>query len=148
MEVWIKKAAYLDMCAESAQYPDRETGGVWLGQLCGDHWVITHNLCPGPKALHEPGCFAYDHAYVLRQAEKQMTASRQPISVIGYWHTHTSGRNTPSPGDAPMDEQYAALSPDGALCGIVTNRNGFCLTLYQAVLPLRYEKMNFIITEE
>lgn len=148
MEVRITKTAYLDMCAESAQYPDTETGGVWLGRFCEDHWSITHNLRPGPDALHQPGCFAYDHAYVLAEAEKQITASRQSVSVIGYWHTHTSGRDTPSQGDAPLDEQYAALSPNGALCGIVTNRDGFRLTLYRVKLPLRYEKIDYIITEE
>ena len=148
MEVWITKAAYLDMCAENAQYPDTETGGVWLGKFCEDHWIITHNLRPGPAALHQPGCFAYDHDYVLAQAKKQIAAFQQPVSVIGYWHTHTSGRNVSSPGDAPLDEQYAALSPDGALCGIVTNRDGFCLTVYQVELPLRYKKINLIIMED
>ncbi len=147
MEVWIKKAAYLDMRAENARYTDTETGGVWLGQVCGGHWLITHNLSPGPKALHEPGRFAYDHEYVLTQAE-QITASQQPVSVIGYWHSHTSGRDIPSPGDASLDEQFAALTTNGALCGIVTNRGGFCLTLYQAKLPLRYKKINFIIMED
>ena len=147
MEVRIKKSAYLDMGAELALYPDTETGGVWLGTLREDHWLITHNLRPGPKALHEPGCFAYDHEHVLTQAA-HIAASQQPLSVIGYWHSHTSGRDTPSPGDAQLDEQYAALRSDGALCGIVTNRDGFCLSVYQVGLPLRYEKMNFIITEE
>ena len=147
MEVRIKKAVYLDMLAENAQYSNTETGGVWLGRFCGDHWLITDNLHPGPAALHLPGCFAYDYDYVMEQAQKRVHTSRQPISVIGYWHTHTSGRTVASPGDAPLDKQFAALSPNGALCGIITNRDGFCLTLYQVELPLRYKIIKFILEE-
>ena len=147
MEARIKKAVYWDMIAENAQYSNTETGGVLLGRFCNDHWLITHNLHPGPAALHLSGCFAYDYDYVMEQAQKQVLASQQPISVIGYWHTHTSGRTVASPGDAPLDEQFAALNPNGALCGIVTNRAGFRLTLYQVELPLRYKIIKYILEE-
>ena len=136
------------MLEEFSHYPDTETGGVWLGKVCADHWYITDNLRPGPKAQHLPGCFAYDYEDVLAQAQKRIVESCEPISIVGYWHSHTSGNCSPSMDDASLNEQYAALRPEGALCGIVTNHNGFCLTLYQATLPLRYEKINFYITEE
>ncbi len=148
MKVYIFQSVYRDMQEEAALYPDKETGGVWLGQLCEDRWIITHNLRPGPQAVHQPGCFAYDHSYVLEQARKCIAAARQPIGILGYWHTHTSGRDTFSAEDGPLNEQYAALRESGALCGIVTNRDGIELALYQVRLPLRYEKTEYIIMEE
>ncbi|MGG7507538.1 Mov34/MPN/PAD-1 family protein [Plantibacter sp. YIM 135249] len=84
---------------EEAQRSDDgfETGGILLGHLVDDVFVVSCAGGPGPKAIREPHFFLRDLAVARDLASAAWSANG--AQWIGDWHTHPTHSLMPSPTD-------------------------------------------------
>ena len=94
--VFVSRAAYDVVRAESRRFTFRETGGVLFGYRVGTEVVVTAATGPGPRARHGARSFEPDSAYCQRLLGAVYRESGGAIAYQGDWHTHPHGAVEPS----------------------------------------------------
>jgi proteasome lid subunit RPN8/RPN11 len=126
MRLKISREAIDGIVAAAAAAHPLEACGLLFGSTHGiTGWQIAANVAPNPERAFEidPGAL-----FAALRAER---AGGPP--VIGYWHSHPTGRAEPSATDAAM------AAPDGRYWLIVAGED---LTVHRAVAD-RQGKLHF-----
>lgn len=76
-----------------------ESGGILLGSLRGPHLEVTGFTRPGANDQRLAFQFTRQDVLHQRTAEQAWMSSAGAVTFIGEWHTHPSGRPTPSSMD-------------------------------------------------
>ncbi len=73
-----------------------ERGGVFIGQHRGPHIELTDFTTPGPSDQSAPTSFVKVDPVHQHIAERAWRSSGHTKTYVGEWHTHPSGKPSPS----------------------------------------------------
>lgn len=88
MKIWINEIALDEILAGGNEWLPRETGGVLIGYLTENEYVITHVIGPGPKAKHGYLNFEPDQEFHEAEIARMYNESKRTLTYLGDWHTH------------------------------------------------------------
>jgi len=127
--------AYLSVVAESKDFPDRETGGIFLGHVIGDTWFVVESIDPGYQNIHRSvSLFEYDEEYVNHLANVRARLYEHKLQLLGLWHRHPGSFDSFSSTDDGTNQRFSSLQPRGALSALVNFDPDFRFTVYH-VMP-------------
>lgn len=143
--VVFSERAFTAILSETQENLQTETGGVFLGHRDGDVWYVIESIDPGPKSIFEPTYFEYDRSYIDHLINKVSRLYMPQLDLVGLWHRHPGSFDSFSGTDDGTNKQYAALNDEGAISALVNIDPTFRLTVYAVSLPLKYEKIKYIV---
>lgn len=143
--VVFSERAFVSLMVETKEKAETETGGVFLGYRTENIWYIIESVDPGPKSIFQKNYFEYDQDYVNHLINKVSRLYVLPLELIGLWHRHPGSFDSFSKTDDGTNTKYAALCGEGAISVLVNIDPYFRLTVYLVTLPLKYEKIKFIV---
>lgn len=73
---------------EVKQTLPKETGGILMGYISFNDYIITHIIGPGPNAIHETNKFIPDHEYQCAEITKHFIRTIGRETYLGDWHSH------------------------------------------------------------
>lgn len=133
--VCFTEQAYLSVVAESKDFPDRETGGIFLGHVVGDTWYVVESIDPGYQNIHRSvSFFEYDEEYVNHLANVRARLYEHKLQLLGLWHRHPGSFDSFSSTDDGTNQRFSSLQPRGAISALVNFDPDFRFTLYH-VMP-------------
>lgn len=122
--------AYNEIIRETFDKHPLETGGILLGHIIDDVWVIMEVLPPGQSGVFELAYFEYDQKFVNYLADVISSHYKIPLSLLGLWHRHPDSLDTFSSTDNLTNRKFAQLSQYGAISGLVNIDPDFRITIY------------------
>lgn len=122
--------AYNAIIQETFDKHPVETGGILLGHVVDDAWVVMEVLPPGINSVFEYAYFEYDHQFVNYLADKIASKYKYPLSLLGLWHRHPGSMDVFSQTDDGTNRKFAKLSDRGAISGLVNVDPNFRITMY------------------
>lgn len=122
--------AYNAIIQETFDKHPVETGGILLGHVVDDAWVVMEVLPPGINSVFEYAYFEYDHQFVNYLAVKVASKYKCPLSLLGLWHRHPGSMDVFSQTDDGTNRKFAKLSDRGAISGLVNVDPNFRITMY------------------
>ena len=148
MQVIFTNRAYNTVVSETAEKPNVETGGVFLGCYKNETWYIIETIDPGPKAVFHETHFEYDQQYVEYKINKTAQKYQAELTLIGNWHKHPGSLNEFSSTDDITNSEYAKLSVNGAVSVLINNDPNFSMTPFFISKPLKYSKIEYKVGDE
>jgi hypothetical protein len=146
-QIVISSTAYLSMKIEAHAFPERETGGIFLGRRVGQTWYIIETIDPGyKKIVRNHAFFEYDAEYVTHLANIRSRLYQEGLKLIGLWHRHPGSFDSFSSTDDATNQRYATQHGNGALSAIVNLDPDFRLTVYHVSMPLQYQRIDLVTT--
>lgn len=149
--------AYNSIIRETFDKHPVETGGILLGHVIDDAWVVMEVLPPGINSIFEPAYFEYDHAFVNYLADSVASQYKQPLSLLGLWHRHPGSMDVFSTTDDVTNRSFAALRQQGTISGLINVDPDFRITMYhldKEVTPIgsyhrpQYEKVDVEVGDD
>lgn len=141
--------AYNAIMTETFKKDPLETGGILLGHVLENgYWIVMEVLPPGWRSTFEYAYFEYDDEFVNYVAQNESRKYKQRLSVLGLWHRHPGSMDTFSGTDDRTNATFAALSPMGAISGLVNIDPRFRLTMFHVGSPLQYEKVDVEVGDD
>lgn len=137
--------AFISILVETQEKIKTETGGVFLGYRKGDIWYVIESIDPGPNSVFQTAYFEYDQAYINHLINKVSRLYATQLDLIGLWHRHPGSFDSFSGTDDGTNTKYAELDKQGAISALVNIDPQFRLTMYSVTLPLKYEKIKYIV---
>lgn len=137
--------AFISILVETQEKIKTETGGVFLGYRKGDIWYVIESIDPGPNSVFRTTYFEYDQAYINHLINKVSRLYATQLDLIGLWHRHPGSFDSFSVTDDGTNTKYAELNEQGAISALVNIDPQFRLTMYSVTLPLKYEKIKYIV---
>lgn len=131
--------AYNAIIDETFRKDPIETGGILLGHVIGDVWVVMEVIPPGIDSVHQYAYFEYDEKFVNYLAESVATKYENKLELLGLWHRHPGSMDTFSGTDDGTNRVFAGLRTCGAISGLVNVDPNFRLTMRHVSNPLHYE---------
>lgn len=139
--------AYNAIIQETFDKHPVETGGILLGHVVDDAWVVMEVLPPGINSIFEYAYFEYDHQFVNYLADKVASKYKYPLTLLGLWHRHPGSMDVFSQTDDGTNRKFAKLSTHGAISGLVNVDPDFRITMYHLdhdEIPLQtYERPRY-----
>ena len=148
MKVIFSKRAMTALLVETKEKITTETGGVFLGKYLDGIWYVVETIDPGPRAVFKKAYFEYDQDYINHLINKVSRLYSQQLDLVGLWHRHPGSLDSFSMTDDGTNSKYAELSSNGAISGLVNIDPLFRLTMYHVSLPLKYEKIEWIVDDK
>lgn len=127
--------AYNAIVRESFKKDPVETGGILLGHIVEDTWVVLEVLPPGINSIFEIAYFEYDQDFVNYLADSVANQYKIPLKLLGLWHRHPGNMDKFSHTDDSTNLSFARLNPNGAISGLVNIDPRFRLTMYHLENP-------------
>lgn len=127
--------AYNAIIRESFKKDPVETGGILLGHIVNDTWVVMEVLPPGIHCIFEIAYFEYDEDFVNYLADSVANQYKMPLELLGLWHRHPGNMDTFSGTDDITNTTFAKLHPKGAISGLVNIDPKFRFTMYHVGNP-------------
>lgn len=127
--------AYNSIIRESFKKDPVETGGILLGHIVDDTWVVMEVLPPGIHCIFEIAYFEYDEDFVNYLADSVANQYKIPLELLGLWHRHPGSMDTFSGTDDITNTTFAKLHPKGAISGLVNIDPKFRFTMYHLGNP-------------
>lgn len=147
LEVFFSDDAYKEMLLETKERIFTETGGLFLGQIIDNTWIIFEVVDPGPKAYFSNSLFEYDHEYQEHLANK-IARRYESLELLGLWHRHPGTFNDFSSTDFDTFKKFIANENRGILSGLVNLIPEFQFTLYYIEENVKnYCKMEYQIKD-
>ena len=131
--------AYNAIIDETFRKDPIETGGILLGHVIGDVWVVMEVIPPGIDSVHQYAYFEYDEKFVNYLAESVATKYENKLELLGLWHRHPGSMDTFSGTDDGTNRVFAGLRTCGAISGLVNVDPNFRLTMRHVSNPLHYD---------
>lgn len=122
--------AYNAIIRESFAKHPVETGGILLGYILDDVWIVMEVIPPGMKGVHEPAYFEPDREFVNYLAHSVANQYKEPLQLLGLWHRHPGSMDYFSSTDDGTNSKWASLNPAGVISGLVNIDPAFRLTMY------------------
>lgn len=88
MKIWIKKEVLDKIFLDGNNWLPKETGGVLMGYIAIEDYIITDFIGPGEKAVHGYHSFQPDQAFHESEVARIYKYSELKITYLGDWHTH------------------------------------------------------------
>jgi integrative and conjugative element protein (TIGR02256 family) len=148
LEVVFSKRAMVALLVETRENIKTETGGVFLGKYQSGVWYIVETIDPGPNSIFMQTYFEYDTDYINHIINKISRLYRNQLDLIGLWHRHPGSLDTFSMTDDGTNMQFAKLSEQGAISGLVNIDPEFRLTMYHVSYPHNYEKIHYLVDDD
>lgn len=143
--VVFSERAFTSILVETQEKIRTETGGVFLGYRKGDVWYVIESIDPGPNSVFQPAYFEYDQDYINHLINKVSRLYSLQLDLIGLWHRHPGSYDSFSGTDDGTNTKYAELNEQGAISTLVNIDPQFRLTVYTVTLPLKYEKIKYVV---
>lgn len=143
--VVFSERAFISVLVETQEKIKTETGGVFLGYRKGDIWYVIESIDPGPNSVFQTAYFEYDQAYINHLINKVSRLYATQPDLIGLWHRHPGSFDSFSGTDDGTNTKYAELNEQGAISALVNIDPHFRLTMYSVTLPLKYERIKYIV---
>lgn len=143
--VVFSERAFTSILVETQEKSRTETGGVFLGYREDDVWYVIESIDPGPNSIFQPAYFEYDHNYINHLINKVSRLYTTQLDLIGLWHRHPGSFDSFSRTDDGTNTKYAELNEQGAISALVNIDPKFRLTVYAVTLPLKHEKVKFVV---
>lgn len=143
--VVFSERAFTSILVETQEKIQTETGGVLLGYGKGDVWYVIESIDPGPNSIFQPAYFEYDQDYINHLINKVSRLYSPQLDLIGLWHRHPGSFDSFSGTDDGTNTKYAELNEQGAISALVNIDPQFRLTVYSVMLPLKYEKIKYVV---
>ncbi len=141
--------AYNAIIDETFKKDPIETGGILLGHVLDNGtWIVMEVLPPGIHSTHEYAYFEYDEAFVNYLANSVASKYEQELSLLGLWHRHPGSMDYFSGTDDGTNAKFAAISPCGAISGLVNVDPRFRLTMRHVAYPLKYDIVDFEVGDD
>lgn len=141
--------AYNAIIDETIKKDPIETGGILLGHVLDNGtWIVMEVLPPGIHSTHEYAYFEYDEAFVNYLANSVASKYEQELSLLGLWHRHPGSMDYFSGTDDGTNAKFAAISPCGAISGLVNVDPKFRLTMRHVSYPLQYDIVDFEVGDD
>ncbi len=111
--ILFQKECLKEIIFQCAEQEEKETGGVLLGRVVKNTFIVTKVSGPGLNAIHEPLYFRADNNFIDMFIDLEFANSEGKIIYLGEWHTHPQVNPYPSQLDLfSLDEiTYSANSP-------------------------------------
>lgn len=122
--------AYNAIIRETFDKHPIETGGILLGYIIDDAWVVMEVLPPGINSIFQTAYFEYDTEFVNYLADSVASQYKQPLSLLGLWHRHPGHMDVFSSTDDITNRTFAALREQGTISGLVNVDPEFRITMY------------------
>ncbi len=122
--------AYNELIRESFSKHPVETGGLLLGYVVNDTWVVMEVVPPGHKGIHETAYFEYDVDFVNYLIPTIANRYKDPLQLLGLWHRHPGSMDFFSSTDDETNSEFASRSRIGTISGLVNIDPNFRLTMY------------------
>ena len=122
--------AYNAIIQETFDKHPVETGGILLGHVVDDAWVVMEVIPPGINSIFEYAYFEYDHKFVNYLADKVASKYKRPLTLLGLWHRHPGSMDVFSQTDDDTNRKFADLSDHGTISGLVNVDPDFRITMY------------------
>lgn len=143
--VVFSERAFTAILVETQEKIRTETGGVFLGYRKGDVWYVIESVDPGPNSIFQSTYFEYDQNYINHLINKISRLYSPQLDLIGLWHRHPGSFGSFSGTDDGTNTKYAELNAQGAISALVNIDPRFRLTVYSVTLPLKYEKIKYVV---
>ena len=141
--------AYNAIIDETIKKNPIETGGILLGHVLDNGtWIVMEVLPPGIHSTHEYAFFEYDEVFVNYLANSVASKYEQELSLLGLWHRHPGSMDYFSGTDDGTNAKFAAISPCGAISGIVNVDPKFRLTMRHVSNPLQYDIVDYEVGDD
>lgn len=141
--------AYNAIIDETIKKDPNETGGILLGHVLDNGtWIVMEVLPPGIHSTHQYAFFEYDEAFVNYLANSVASKYEQELSLLGLWHRHPGSMDYFSGTDDGTNAKFAAISPCGAISGLVNVDPKFRLTMRHVSFPLQYEIVDYEVGDD
>lgn len=122
--------AYNAIIRETFEKEPIETGGILLGYIVDDTWVVMEVLPPGKHSVFQMAYFEYDDDFVNYLAHSVANQYERPLSLLGLWHRHPGSMDSFSNTDDGTNRTFAAQSPNGVISGLVNVDPRLRITMY------------------
>ena len=141
--------AYNAIIDETIKKDPIETGGILLGHVLDNGtWIVMEVLPPGIHSTHQYAYFEYDEDFVNYLANSVASKYEQELSLLGLWHRHPGSMDYFSGTDDGTNAKFAAISPCGAISGLVNVDPKFRLTMRHVSYPLQYDIVDFEVGDD
>jgi integrative and conjugative element protein (TIGR02256 family) len=143
--VEINKMVIDHMILETEQNLNVETGGVLLGEILENSFVINFASKPGPNAVKERNRFLKDKDYCQTFIDEMYQKYKESAVYIGEWHFHPSKNNDPSNTDLDSLNNIAIGSgylTETPTMIILSNKKKASCTIHPARQPFYYTELN------
>ncbi len=122
--------AYNAIIRETFEKHPVETGGILLGHIIDDTWVVMEVLPPGSHSIFQTAYFEYDERFVNYLAQSVANQYKRPLSLLGLWHRHPGHMDVFSGTDDQTNSTFARQLPKGVISGLVNVDPTFRFTMY------------------
>ena len=122
--------AYNSIIRETFEKHPVETGGILLGHIVDDTWVVIEVLPPGIHSIFQTAYFEYDEQFVNYLAQSVANQYKRPLSLLGLWHRHPGSMDVFSGTDDQTNSTFARQLPKGVISGLVNVDPEFRFTMY------------------
>lgn len=122
--------AYNAIIRETFEKHPVETGGILLGHIVDDTWVVMEVLPPGIHSIFQVAYFEYDEQFVNYLAHSVANQYKRPLSLLGLWHRHPGNMDVFSGTDDQTNSTFARQLPKGVISGLVNVDPRFRFTMY------------------
>ena len=143
--VFFSERAFTSILVETKEKMQTETGGVFLGYRKDEIWYVIESIDPGPNSIFQPSYFEYDQDYINHLINKVSRLYSPQLDLIGLWHRHPGSFDSFSGTDDGTNTKYAELNEQGSISALVNIDPHFRLTMYSVTLPLKYEKIRYVV---
>lgn len=122
--------AYNAIIRETFEKHPVETGGILLGHIVDDTWLVMEVLPPGIHSIFQTAYFEYDEKFVNYLAQSVANQYKRPLSLLGLWHRHPGNMDVFSGTDDQTNSTFARQLPKGVISGLVNVDPKFRFTMY------------------
>lgn len=147
--------AYNAIIRETFEKHPVETGGIFLGHVVDDTWVVMEVLPPGIHSIFQTAYFEYDEEFVNYLAQSVANQYKRPLSLLGLWHRHPGSMDVFSGTDDQTNSTFAKQLPKGVISGLVNVDPKFRFTMYYLDKDLidpytrpKYEKIDVEVGDD
>lgn len=150
--------AYNAIIGESFKKDPVETGGILLGYIIDDTWIVMEVLPPGIHCIFQEAYFEYDTEFVNYLADTVSNQYENPLILLGLWHRHPGNLDVFSGTDDITNATFARQNPYGVISGIVNIDPKLRLTMYHldntsavrahSSASLKYTKVDVVVGDD
>lgn len=135
--------AYLAVTVEARKFPDRETGGIFLGKRSAKTWYVLEVIDPGyRRTIRQAAYFEYDQEYVTHLSNVMGRLYNGGLELLGLWHRHPGSFDRFSVTDDGTNARFAEKDPSGALSVLVNIDPDLRFTAFHVRTPLSYRRIH------
>lgn len=132
MHIHIAEDVYVSMHDETGKFPDKETGGVFLGHYHDNNCTIISMVDSGyDSVVRRPSYFEYDRVYVKHVANIIASSYKEPPRLVGLWHRHPGSLDSFSNTDHQTHRRFIDTTGSSIISMIINVDPIYRITAYR-----------------